>query len=65
MRRRILVAATVLPVLAAPATVQAAKRDYRAEVRRTTGGWAHVKADDYGSLGYGHGYERTVVTGRR
>ena len=25
-------------------------------MRRTTGGWAHVKANDYGSLGFGHGY---------
>ena len=25
-------------------------------MRRTTGGWAHVKASDYASLGYGYGY---------
>ena len=56
MRRRILGAVTVLTVLAAPAVAHAAKEGYRAEVRRTTGGWAHVKANDYGSLGFGYGY---------
>src|SRR3954467_1369683 len=55
MRRRILAAATALTVVAAPAAAQAAKH-YRAEVRRTTGGWAHIKAAGYGSLGYGYGY---------
>jgi acyl-homoserine-lactone acylase len=55
MRRRILAGVTVVAVLAAPAAAQAAKH-YRAEIRRTTGGWAHVKAADYGSLGYGYGY---------
>src|SRR5918994_3738236 len=56
MRRRILAVVTALTVLAAPAAAQAAKKSYRAEVRRTTGGWAHVKANDYSSLGYGYGY---------
>src|SRR5918999_758808 len=56
MRRRTLAAATVLAVLAAPAAAGAAEKDYRAEIRRTTGGWAHVKAANYGSLGYGYGY---------
>ncbi len=56
MRRRILATATALAVLAVPTAAEAAKKDYRAEVRRTTGGWAHVKAADYGSLGYGYGY---------
>src|SRR5919108_4028055 len=55
MRRRILAAVTVVTVLAAPAIAHAAK-GYRAEIRRTTGGWAHVKARDYGSLGFGYGY---------
>jgi acyl-homoserine-lactone acylase len=55
MRRRILAAVTALTVLGAPAAAQAAK-GYRAEIRRTTGGWAHVKARDYGSLGFGYGY---------
>ena len=56
MRTRILAVVTALTVLAAPAAAEAAKKDYRAEVRRTTGGWAHVKAGDYGSLGYGYGF---------
>jgi acyl-homoserine-lactone acylase len=56
MRRGILAAVTALAVLAAPAVVQAAGKSYRAEVRRTTGGWAHVKAANYGSLGFGYGY---------
>src|SRR5918992_1019003 len=56
MRRRILATVTALTVLAGPAAAQAAKKSYRAEVRRTTGGWAHVKANDYGSLGFVAGY---------
>lgn len=56
MRRGTLAALGALAVLAAPAAAQAGDDDYRAEVRRTTGGWAHVKADDYGSLGFGYGY---------
>jgi acyl-homoserine-lactone acylase len=47
------VAAAVVALSLAPAVAAA---DYRAEVRRTTGGWAHVKAKDYGSLGFGYGY---------
>src|SRR5215210_3983110 len=50
-----------LPLLAAalllaPAQALAAKRGYRAEIRRTSGGVPHVKARDYGSLGFGYGY---------
>src|SRR5918999_3804588 len=56
MRRRILATVTALTVLAGPAAAQAAKKSYRAEVRRTTGGWAHVKANDYASLGFGYGF---------
>src|ERR671919_2674533 len=56
MRTRILAVVTALTVLAAPTAAEAAKKSYRAEVRRTTGGWAHVKANDYGSLGFGYGY---------
>lgn len=56
MWKGILAAATALTVLAAPAAAQAAKQSYRAEVRRTTGGWVHVKANDYGALGFGYGY---------
>ncbi len=56
MGRRILAGAAALIVLAAPAVADAARKNYRAELRRTTGGWAHVKANDYGSLGFGYGY---------
>ena len=34
----------------------AAKSGYRAEIRRTTGGVPHIKARDFGSLGFGFGY---------
>ena len=56
MRRRILAVAAALTVLAAPTAAEAAEDRYRAEVRRTTGGWPHIKAGDYGSLGFGYGY---------
>ena len=55
MRRRALAAAIAALAVAAPAAAAADGR-YSAEIRRTTGGWAHVKADDYGSLGYGYGF---------
>jgi acyl-homoserine-lactone acylase len=51
--RFVLAAATAGAVLAAPA---AAAADYRAEIRRTSGGVPHVKAGDHGSLGYGYGF---------
>ncbi len=53
MLKRPLAAVIVFLTLAPPAL---AADDYRAEVRRTTGGWAHVKAADHGSLGFGYGY---------
>jgi acyl-homoserine-lactone acylase len=34
----------------------AAKHGYRAEIRRTAGGVPHIKARDFGSLGFGTGY---------
>jgi acyl-homoserine-lactone acylase len=43
-------------VLLAPAQALAAKPGYRAEIRRTSGGVPHIKARDFGSLGYGYGY---------
>src|SRR5688500_11670030 len=43
-----------LLISASPAL--AAKTGYRAEIRRTTGGVPHIKAKDFGSLGYGLGY---------
>ena len=52
-----LIVATVLALAGAVGAAPAAQAaDYRAEVRRTTGGMAHVKARDYGSLGFGYGY---------
>src|SRR5918992_4296910 len=54
MRRRWVAAGAAALALAGPAA--AAAQDYRAEIRRTTGGWPHVKARDYGSLGFGYGY---------
>src|SRR3954454_2808468 len=50
-----IVAALLLTAAAAPA-LAAPKSGYRAEIRRTTGGVPHVKARDYGSLGFGYGY---------
>src|SRR5215210_1989630 len=48
----LLAAALLLPASSA----LAAKTGYRAEIRRTSGGVPHVKARDYGSLGYGYGF---------
>jgi acyl-homoserine-lactone acylase len=48
-------AVAALVVLCVPAAA-AAKGRYHAEIRRTTGGVAHIKADDFGSLGFGYGY---------
>src|SRR5688572_21902597 len=48
----LLAGALLLPA----STALAAKSDYRAEIRRTTGGVPHIKARDFGSLGYGFGY---------
>src|SRR5829696_9755760 len=49
-----LMAALLLPAAAAPA-LAASTSGYRAEIRRTSGGVPHVKARDYGSLGFGYG----------
>src|SRR5919107_5461623 len=46
--------AAALLISATPAL--AAKGGYRAEIRRTTGGVPHIKARDFGSLGYGFGF---------
>ncbi len=53
---RLLTAALAAAFLLAPATALAADGRYRAEIRRTTGGVPHIKARDYGSLGFGTGY---------
>jgi acyl-homoserine-lactone acylase len=55
-RLTIAAAALVAAFVLAPATALAAKGDYRAEIRRTTGGVPHIKARDYGSLGFGTGH---------
>ncbi|WP_460355789.1 acylase [Actinoallomurus acanthiterrae] len=47
---------TVLPLtLAVPAGAAPTGR-YQAEIRRTAYGIPHIKAADYGGLGFGHGY---------
>ena len=53
---RLLPAALLAAVLLVPASAMAADRGYRAEIRRTTGGVPHIKARDYGSLGFGYGF---------
>ena len=45
-----------IAVVAALGAAGAAAQGYSAEVRRTSFGVAHVKAADYGSIGYGVGY---------
>ena len=52
---RILPLALLLAALLLPAQ-GALAADYRAEIRRTTGGVPHVKARDFGSLGFGFGH---------
>jgi acyl-homoserine-lactone acylase len=53
--RRTLAGAAFLVLLIAPSAA-AAKGRYVAEIRRTEGGMPHVKARDYGSLGFGYAY---------
>ena len=53
--RRLIAGAIALAVLGVPAAADAKGR-YRAEIQRTTGGVAHIRAHNYGSLGYGYGY---------
>jgi acyl-homoserine-lactone acylase len=54
---RILSVALLAAALLLPASsALAAKSGYRAEIRRTSGGVPHVKARDFGSLGFGLGY---------
>ena len=56
MPRALPLALLAAALLVPASSALAAKRGYRAEIRRTTGGIPHVKARDYGSLGYGYGY---------
>lgn len=55
-RRNTLAAGVLLAALAISTQAAAAERPYRAELTRTAYGAPHVKAADYGSLGYGAGY---------
>jgi acyl-homoserine-lactone acylase len=55
MRRALAAALLAAALLAAPAQAATHGR-YSAEIRRTTGGMPHIKAHDYGSLGFGYGY---------
>ena len=55
MRRMLAVAALAMLVVA-PSTAAAKGGRYAAEIRRTEGGMPHVKARDYGSLGFGYAY---------
>lgn len=55
-RRNTLAAGVLLAALAISTQAAAAERSYRAELTRTAYGAPHVKAADYGSLGYGAGY---------
>ncbi len=55
--RRLLAGAAVAALLLAPSAAAAPERDrYSAEIRRTEGGMPHIKARDYGSLGFGYAY---------
>src|SRR5919107_61924 len=56
MPRLPIAALAAAAVLLAPASALAAQGSSRAEIRRTTGGVPHIKARDYGSLGFGTGY---------
>ncbi|VVE03150.1 penicillin acylase family protein [Pandoraea terrigena] len=40
----------------APFTASVAARHYTADIRRTIDGTAHIRADDWGGLGFGFGY---------
>jgi acyl-homoserine-lactone acylase len=50
------VTAALAIAVAAGATAAFAQTKYTAEVRRTSFGIAHIKANDFGSVGYGVGY---------
>src|SRR5215210_9114161 len=56
MPRTLPVALLVGALLISASSALASKTGYRAEIRRTTGGVPHIKARDYGSLGFGYGY---------
>ena len=45
-----------LILLGLSASIFAGERRYEAQIRRTSYGIPHIKAKDFGSLGYGEGY---------
>lgn len=53
---RALLAAAILAALLVVPPAAAAQGRYSAEIRRTQGGMPHIKARDYGSLGFGYAY---------
>jgi acyl-homoserine-lactone acylase len=52
----VVAALLVAPARPAPGTAPGPRSPYSAEIRRTAHGVPHIKADDYGSLGFGYGY---------
>ena len=56
MRGMLLGAALVAVLIVSSTAAAAPGRPYSAEIRRTAGGMPHIKARDYGSLGFGYAY---------
>ena len=56
MRRTLAGAVLAVLLFAAPAATAATSGRYTAEIRRTQGGMPHIKARDFGSLGFGYAY---------
>jgi acyl-homoserine-lactone acylase len=54
--RGTLLGAALAALLLVPPAAGAARGRYTAEIRRTAGGMPHVKAHEYGSLGFGFAY---------
>jgi len=46
----------LIAIIGGSSSAQMAERRYEVQVRRTSYGVAHIKANDFGSLGYGEGY---------
>jgi acyl-homoserine-lactone acylase len=63
----VVAALLVAPARPAPGAAPGPRSPYSAEIRRTAHGIPHIKAGDYGSLGFGYGYgfaEDNVCTAR-
>jgi len=56
MRSSIAAAPLAVLLVTAPASAAATDGRYTAEIRRTEGGMPHIKARDFGSLGFGYAY---------